>query len=70
VHALGHRLRVLQSGNPETKTWAEKKVAELSKGGLLLTQPFYQLLLEYEQSGQPFDLFLPNLLERLPECDR
>lgn len=28
------------------------------------------LLAEYEQSGQPFDQFLPTLLEHLPEYSR
>jgi len=42
----------------------------VSEGGLVLTQPFYDLLSEFEQSGKPFDQFLPTLLEHLPGCDR
>jgi hypothetical protein len=33
---------------------------------VLLTQPFYRLLADYEQSGKRFDEFLPVILARLP----
>jgi hypothetical protein len=70
VRALDHRLDVLQANNPRITKRAEDQVAWLTENGLTLTQPFYQLLSEYERSGQPFDQFLPTLLERLPACNR
>jgi hypothetical protein len=67
VHAIDYRLRVLRTDDAAVREAAEKTVASLSKGGLILTQPFYRLLPEYEQSDKPFDQFLPTLLEHLPE---
>lgn len=67
VNAIDHRLRALYSTDRLARSRAEDQVARLSSAGLTLTQPFYQLLTEFEQSGKPFDQFLPILLERLPE---
>jgi len=67
VRALDHRLRALSSTDRLALNRAEDQVAQLSTAGLTLTQPFYQLLPEFEQSGKPFDQFLPTLLERLAE---
>ena len=65
VHAIDHRLAV--RNDPAERDWANQRVAHLSQQGLMLTQPFYRLLSEYEQSGVPFDQYLPTLLDRLPE---
>ncbi len=67
VHAIDYRLRVLRTNDAAAREAAEKAVASLTQGGLVLTQPFYRLLPEYEQSDKPFDQFLPTLLEHLPE---
>lgn len=65
VHTIDHRLAV--RNDPSRERWANQRVAHLSQQGLLLTEPFYRLLSEYEQSGKPFDEYLPTLLEHLPE---
>lgn len=67
VHAIDYRLRVLRTDDAAAREAAEKTVASLSKGGLILTQPFYRLLPEYELSGRAFNQFLPTLLQHLPE---
>lgn len=68
VRALDHRLAVLQSDDVGNRKRIEDQVAWETESGLKLTQPFYHLLPAFEQSDQPFDQFLPTLLERLPEC--
>jgi hypothetical protein len=65
VHAVDHRLAVRD--NPKRENWANQRVASLSQKGLVLTQPFYDLLADYELSDKSFDQYLPILLERLPE---
>ncbi|MDI6451333.1 hypothetical protein [Anaerobaca lacustris] len=67
VRALDHRLRALLSATPESHERAEARMAQLHEPGLTLSQPFYRLLTQYEQSDQPFDRFFPTMLERLPE---
>jgi hypothetical protein len=67
VRALDHRIRVTLNNNPTTITQCESRVAELTREGLLLVHPFYQLLTEYEDSGMNFEEFLPVMLERLPD---
>ena len=68
VCAIDHRLAM--RNDPRRENWANQRVASVSEKGLVLTQPFYELLSEYEQSGKPFDQFLPTLLEHLPAYDR
>jgi hypothetical protein len=63
-------LAVLQTNDPADKKRIEGQVAWETEKGLALTQPFYSALAEFEQSGQPFDEFLPTLFEHLPECGR
>ncbi len=70
VRALDSRLTVLQTSDPQVKKRVVTQVASVTKQGLTLTQPFYNLLTEFEQSGTSFDQFLPTLLEHLPACDR
>jgi hypothetical protein len=70
VRALNHRLAVLQTDDPAEKERIEGQVAWETEKGLTLTQPFYNLLAEFEQSEKPFDQFLPTMLEHLPECER
>ncbi len=48
----------------------ERLTAWETEKGLMLTRPFYQLLSEFEQSGKPFDQFLPTMLDHLPEYGR
>ncbi len=67
VRALDRRITArFENTPPWTKLTAEQ-VAHDTKDGLNLTQPFYDSLTEFEQSGKPFDQFLPTLLEHLPE---
>ena len=68
VRALDHRINIVLEDNPATKATREKRIADLTKGGLLLVGPFYQLLSEYEDSDMNFEQFLPKMLEKLPEC--
>ncbi|MEN6428768.1 MAG: DUF4932 domain-containing protein [Phycisphaerales bacterium] len=70
VRALDHRLGVRQTDDPNDKKRIEGQVAWETEEGLTLTRPFYNALAEFEQSGKPFDQFLPTLLEHLPECTR
>jgi len=66
VRALDHRLNALLSDTPESHERAEARMAQLHQQGLTLSQPFYRLLTQYEESDQPFDRFFPSMLERLP----
>ncbi len=65
IHAIDHRLAA--RNDPRRENWANQRVAALAQDGLMLTEPFYRLLPEYEQSGVPFDRYLPTLLDHLPE---
>lgn len=70
VRALDKRIHVVFEDNPESTTRNENRVAELTEKGFILVQPFYQLLVEYEDSEINFEVFLPKLLERLPEYSK
>ena len=67
VLALDRRISVKFENDPEWTRLREGQVAHNTIEGFSLTQPFYDLLAEYEQSDKPFDQYLPVLLERLPE---
>ena len=67
VRALDCRIRVSMEDDPATKIRSENRVSYLTKQGLLLVQPFYQLLLEYEQRGMDFEKFLPDMFHLLPD---
>lgn len=67
VGALDRRIRVNLENDPKWTDLCEQQVAFDTQEGLLLTQPFYRLLGDYEKSGQPFDEYLPLLMEKLPE---
>ncbi|NLH16178.1 MAG: DUF4932 domain-containing protein [Phycisphaerae bacterium] len=69
VGALDRRIRVLLENDPKWTNLCEGQVAFDTQEGLLLTQPFYRLLADYEASGQSFDQYLPTLLKQLPEYD-
>ena len=66
VRALDRRIRSKLEADPKWTHLCEQQVASDTKEGLVLTQPFYDLLESYEESGQPFDEYLPSLLEKLP----
>lgn len=67
VGACDRRLKAKFENDPQWAQLAQEQVAHDTREGLNLTQPYYNLLTEFEQSGRPFDQFLPTLLERLPE---
>jgi len=67
VRALDHRIAVLMTDNPKTVKRMEALVKRRTQDGLLLTEPFYKLLVDFEQSKLDFEKFLPELLEKLPE---
>lgn len=67
VRALDHRINAVMANDPATTTAREKRIANLTKKGLLLVQPFYEQLLEYEKSDKNFEQFLPEMLDRLPD---
>ena len=70
VRALDRRLALLQTSDPADKKRIEGRVAWETDNGLTLTRPFYELLAQFESSGQPFARYLPTLLEQLPEYGR
>ena len=67
VGALDRRIGARFENDPKWIALREEEAAYDTKAGLNLTLPFYKLLAEYEQSGKPFDQFLPTMLEHLPE---
>jgi hypothetical protein len=67
VGALDRRIRVKLEADPKWTDLCEQQVASDTQEGLVLTQPFYRLLKDYEASGKPFDQYLPLLLEKLPK---
>lgn len=67
VRALDRRIRVKLENDPKWTDLCGQQAAYDTSQGLLLTQPFYQLLANYEESGKPFDQYLPLLLKKLPE---
>jgi hypothetical protein len=70
VHALDHRLAVLQSSSAQAQATTEADVASLTQGGYQLLGPLYAALADFEKSDMPFDRYLPILLEKLPEYQR
>lgn len=67
VRALDRRIRGRFENTPQWTQLTKDQVAGNTREGLNLTQPFYDLLDEFERSGQPFDRYLPTMLERLPD---
>jgi len=67
VRALDHRIAILITDNPETADRRESIVKRRTQDGLLLTEPFYRLLADFEQSDTNFEEFLPEMLDRLAE---
>lgn len=67
VRALDRRIRVKLEKDPKWTGLCEQQVAYDTKEGLLLTQPFYQLLEGFEESEQSFEQYFPSLLKKLPE---
>jgi hypothetical protein len=66
IRALSTRLYVLME-NDFTASGGEAKVKYLTREGLILVEPFYLLLDEYEQSDKNFEEFLPVMLDMLEE---
>ncbi|MBP7049443.1 MAG: hypothetical protein KBE65_00345 [Phycisphaerae bacterium] len=67
VRALDRRIRGQFENTARWANLTKSQVASDTKNGLNLTQPFYDLLDEFEQSAAPFDQYLPTMLERLPD---
>ena len=67
VRAIDHRIAVMMTDNPKMVKRRQALVKRRTKDGLLLTEPFYKLLVDFEQSKLDFEKFLPELLEKLPE---
>jgi hypothetical protein len=67
VGACDRRIMMKFENDPKWTRLAQQQVAGDTQAGLNLTQPYYNLLPEFEQSGKSFDEFLPTLLEHLPE---
>ena len=70
VAALNRRISIKFENDP---TWTRRKEAQVArdtKDGLILAQPFYDGLAEYERTTLSFDQFLPTLLAHLPEYRR
>jgi len=56
------------AGGDGRKRRIEARVDRETRDGLSLVRPFFALLPEFESSGQPFDEYLSNFFQRLPEC--
>ena len=69
IRALTTRLYVLMENN-FTPSRGEAKVKYLTQEGLILVEPFYHLLDEYEESDKDFEQFLPALLNLLGDYGR
>jgi hypothetical protein len=67
VRALDHRIAILMTDSPEAVKQREAQVKKKTQDGLLLTEPFYKLLGDFEKSKLDFEEFLPKLLEKIPE---
>lgn len=67
VAALNRRISMKFENDPAWTHQKEVQVGRDTQEGLLLAQPFYDGLAEYERSTLSFDRFLPNLLAHLPE---
>ncbi len=67
VRALDIRMHALMEDDPDTYKSCKARCIELSESGLSLVQPFYELLIQYEQTDKGFDQFMPHMLELLPE---
>jgi hypothetical protein len=67
VRALDHRIAILMTDKPETARRRETLIKRISQDGLLLTEPFYKLLVNFEQSELDFRQYLPKLLEKIPQ---
>jgi hypothetical protein len=66
VRALTTRLYVLME-NDFTSSRGEAKARYLTREGLILVEPFYHLLDEYEQTDKNFEEFLPVMLDMLED---
>ena len=67
--ALDRRISMRFENDPKWTALRENQVAYDTKEGLNLTQPFYNLLAEFEQTDRPFDQFFPTMLNHLPEYE-
>jgi len=76
VRALDHRMRLLMEDNPEAVTPRgnatkrlnrENVIKWITDEGLLITEPFYRLLLRFEDTDMDFEEYLPEILDLLPE---
>ncbi len=70
VIALDLRIAILTEDDPKLISIYHGQLTNYTDNGLNLTLPFYNLLEEYEKSGEPFDQFLPKMLELLPEYNQ
>jgi len=69
VRALDHRIGVLMTEDPALIKIHNRRINNLTIDGLLFVKPFYDLLIEFEESEMNFEQFLPVMLERLPDYD-
>jgi hypothetical protein len=76
IRALDHRMCLLMEDNPEAVKQRENTTKRLNREnvvkwitheGLLLTEPFYRLLIKFEETDMNFEEYLPEMLDLLPE---
>ena len=76
IRALDHRMRLLMEDNPEavkqrenTTIWLNREnvIKWITDEGLLITEPFYRLLVKFEETDMNFEEYLPEILDLLPE---
>ena len=65
IRAIDRRIMVLMADDPKKTKLHESIIKNVTRGGLLLAEPFYNLLIEYEQSEMNFEEYLPEMLEKL-----
>jgi len=67
IRALDRRMSLLMYDTPEAAKHIESMIKRVTHEGLLLTEPFYRLLDEFEKSDLTFEEYLPEMLKALPE---
>lgn len=67
IRAMCRRMRILGTEDPAAKKLQEDLAKQNSALGLVLINPFFRQLDDFEKSDMPFEKFVPILFEKLPE---
>jgi hypothetical protein len=69
VRAIDRRLRLEDATEPDALAKTYETIAKETKGGLILVRPVFDLLPDYEKSGESFPTYLPKLFVALAEYE-